>query len=97
MPRNGADGRPRDRGGAAVAVSEDAIETARTRCAREDGLLLCPEGAATLAAMEKAMNDGLVARDAECVLFNCGSGLKYAMPDGAVTLDRHGEVDWGAM
>ena len=43
------------------------------------------------------MNDGLVTRDAECVLFNCGSGLKYAMPDGAVALDRHGEVDWGAM
>ena len=87
----------RESGGAAVAVSEEAIETARTRCAREDGLLLCPEGAATLAAMEKAMGDGLVARDAECVLFNCGSGLKYKMPDGAVALDRHSEVDWGAM
>ncbi|MBO6765374.1 threonine synthase [Maricaulis sp.] len=87
----------RESGGAAVAVSEAAIETARTRCAREDGLLLCPEGAATLAAMEKAMGDGLVARDAECVLFNCGSGLKYKMPDGAVALDRHSEVDWGAM
>ncbi|MDF1769286.1 threonine synthase [Maricaulis sp.] len=85
----------RESGGAALAVSEDAIETARTRCAREDGLLLCPEGAATLAAMEKAMGDGLLERDAECVLFNCGSGLKYAMPDGAKALDRHGDVDWG--
>lgn len=87
----------RESGGAAVAVSEAAIETARTRCARSDGLLLCPEGAATLAAMEKAMNEGLVARDADCVLFNCGSGLKYAMPEGAVVLDRNSEVDWGAM
>jgi threonine synthase len=87
----------RESEGAALAVSEDAIETARTRCAREDGLLLCPEGAATLAAMEKAMGDGLVAREAECVLFNCGSGLKYAMPDGAVALDRHSEVDWEAL
>ncbi|MAC88704.1 threonine synthase [Maricaulis sp.] len=85
----------RESGGAALAVSEDAIEAARTRCAREDGLLLCPEGAATLAAMEKAMGDGLLERDAECVLFNCGSGLKYAMPDGAKALDRHGDVDWG--
>ncbi|WP_417488994.1 threonine synthase [Maricaulis sp.] len=83
--------------GFAIAVSEAAIEAARVRCAREDGLLLCPEGAATLAAMEKAMNDGLIARDADCVLFNCGSGLKYAMPDESKTLDRHGEVDWGAM
>lgn len=87
----------RESGGAALAVSEEAIETARTRCAREDGLLLCPEGAATLAAMEKAMGDGLLERDAECVLFNCGSGLKYKMPDGAVTLDRHGDVDWGSL
>lgn len=87
----------RESEGFAIAVSELAIEAARTRCAREDGLLLCPEGAATLAAMEKAMNDGLIERDADCVLFNCGSGLKYAMPDGSKTLDRHGDVDWGAM
>ena len=87
----------RESGGFAIAVSEAAIETARTRCARQDGLLLCPEGAATLAAMEKSMNDGLIERDAECVLFNCGSGLKYAMPDGSKTLDRHGDVDWGVM
>jgi threonine synthase len=87
----------KESGGFAIAVSEAAIEAARVRCAREDGLLLCPEGAATLAAMEKAMNDGLIERDADCVLFNCGSGLKYAMPDGSRTLDRHGEVDWAAM
>ena len=87
----------RESEGFAIAVSEASIEAARVRCAREDGLLLCPEGAATLAAMEKAMNDGLIERDADCVLFNCGSGLKYAMPDGSKTLDRHSEVDWGAM
>ena len=87
----------RESEGFAIAVSEASIEAARVRCAREDGLLLCPEGAATLAAMEKAMNDGLIERDADCVLFNCGSGLKYAMPDGSKTLDRHAEVDWGAL
>ncbi len=87
----------RESGGFAMTVSEDQIETARTRCAREDGLLLCPEGAATLAAMEKAMAEGRIERDAECVLFNCGSGLKYAMPDTSRTLDRHGEIDWQAL
>jgi len=87
----------RESGGFAIDVSEDQIETARVRCAREDGLLLCPEGAATLAAMEKAMAGGQIERDADCVLFNCGSGLKYAMPDGAKVLDRHGDVDWGAL
>ena len=87
----------RESGGFAIDVSEAQIETARVRCAREDGLLLCPEGAATLAAMEKAMAEGMIERDADCVLFNCGSGLKYAMPDGAKVLDRHGEIDWGAL
>ena len=87
----------RESGGFAMTVSEDQIETARTRCAREDGLLLCPEGAATLAAMEKAMAQGRIERDAECVLFNCGSGLKYAMPDTSRTLDRHAAIDWEAL
>jgi len=87
----------RESGGFAIDVSEDQIETARVRCAREDGLLLCPEGAATLAAMEKAMAEGMVERDATCMLFNCGSGLKYAMPDGAQVLDRHAEINWGAL
>ncbi|MBR9825758.1 MAG: threonine synthase [Alphaproteobacteria bacterium] len=84
-------------GGFAIDVSEAHIEAARTRCAREDGLLLCPEGAATLAAMEKAIADGLIEPDATSMLFNCGSGLKYAMPDAAGTLDRHAEIDWDAL
>ena len=40
-------------GAAALAVSEAEIEAARALCGRADGLLLCPEGAATLAAARK--------------------------------------------
>lgn len=87
----------RESGGFAMAVSEDEIQAARVTCAQQDGLLLCPEGAATLAAMAKAMAEGQIERDAQCVLFNCGSGLKYDMPEGAKPLDRHGEIDWGAL
>ena len=43
-----------------------------------------------------AMARALV-KDADVVLFNCGSGLKYDMPDAAVDLDRHGDVDWEKM
>jgi threonine synthase len=75
-------------GGAALAVSEAEIEEARALCGRSDGLLLCPEGAATLAAARNARAAGLVDADARCVLFNCGSGLKYALPDRARDLDR---------
>ncbi|VXC72620.1 Threonine synthase [Oceanicaulis sp. 350] len=78
----------RQSGGAALSVSETQIENARQQCGRADGLLLCPEGAATLAAAQSALDRGLVERDANMVLFNCGSGLKYALPDHARTLDR---------
>ncbi len=75
-------------GGAALAVSEAEIEEARALCGAADGLLLCPEGAATLAAARNARANGLIEADARCLLFNCGSGLKYALPDRARDLDR---------
>ena len=76
-------------GGSALAVSDAEIDSARQLCGREDGLLLCPEGAATLAACQSALSRGLIEKDAEVVLFNCGSGLKYPLPDLARTLDRN--------
>jgi threonine synthase len=69
----------RDSGGRAIAVSDQAIIDARQRCASADGLLLCPEGAATLAAWEKAVAEGWIGRDQRAVLFNCASGLKYPL------------------
>jgi len=87
----------RQSGGFAIAVDENAIEDARTLCGRKDGLLLCPEGAATLAAYKQAIAEGRLERDATAMLFNCGNGLKYPMPDRAKSLDRHDEVDWGAL
>ena len=83
----------RESGGIAMAVDDDAIEAAVVRCAAEDGLLLCPEGGATLAAYHAARDRGLVGADDNVVLFNCATGLKYPMPDQSKTLDRHGEID----
>ena len=50
-----------------------ATEDARLRAARQDGLLLCPEGAAMLAACEQSLASGLFGRDERVVLFNVGS------------------------
>lgn len=83
----------RESGGAAIAVSDAEIETARTLCGEKDGLLLCPEGAATLAAAQQARADGRLERDARVVLFNCGTGLKYPLPDRSQSVDRHQEID----
>ena len=40
----------RDSGGFAIAVPDEEILTARDEVAQDEGLLLCPEGAATYAA-----------------------------------------------
>jgi len=84
----------RESNGFAIAVEDAAIEAARARCGRAEGLLLGPEGAATLAAYEQARAEGRVDPGERAVLFNCGSGLKYPMPDASVSLGRPDAVDW---
>ncbi len=70
----------RDSGGFAIAVDDAAIAAALAEVAQADGLLLCPEGAATVAAWQAALADGRVGADETVVLFNCASGLKYPLP-----------------
>lgn len=84
-------------GGRALAVGDPAILAAVDAAARKDGLLLCPEGGATLAAYHQAVKDGLVDPDERTVLFNCATGLKYPMPEAPQWLDRHGEIDLSAL
>ena len=87
----------RQSGGRAIAVSEDEIEEARAVCGSQDGVLLCPEGAATLAAARTAIAGGYLAPDADIVLFNCGTGLKYAMPERAARLDLNRPITLDAV
>lgn len=86
----------RESGGFAIAVADDAIQAALDEAAREEGFLLCPEGAATYAAYKQALADGRVGRDERAVLFNCATGLKYPLPPVTRTLDRHRPIDWAA-
>lgn len=83
--------------GFAMAVSDAAILEAVDDAARLDGLLLCPEGGATLAAWRKALAQGLISPDDRAVLFNCATGLKYPMADNSRTLDRHAPIDFAAL
>ena len=84
-------------GGKALAVEDAAIESAVLQAAKQDGLLLCPEGGATLAAYHQALAGGLVAKADRVVLFNCATGLKYPMADDSRTLDRHAPIDFDAL
>lgn len=87
----------RDSGGFAIAVEDDAIIDVQKKIGAQDGLLLCPEGAATAAAYLQALEDGLVQKSDRAILFNCGNGLKYPMPPADAKLDRHKQVDWSAI
>jgi len=87
----------RESGGFAIAVDDDAIVAARDAVAREEGLLLCPEGAATVVAYHQALQDGRVGPNDRCVLFNCATGLKYPLPAAERSLDRHAPIDYRAM
>jgi threonine synthase len=71
----------RESGGAAIAVEEPDILQAVEDAARDDGMLLCPEGGAVLAGWRRALQRGLVARDENVLLFNCANGNKYPLPD----------------
>lgn len=87
----------RESGGRALAVDDDAILRAVDDCAKQDGLLLCPEGGATLAAYRQALAAGLISPDDSAVLFNCATGLKYPMPEAPQTLDRTKPIDFDAL
>jgi threonine synthase len=87
----------RQSGGFAIAVTDEAITAALNEVSRAEGLLLCPEGAATYAAYKQALAEGRVAASDRAVLFNCATGLKYPLPPVRRTLDRHRPIDYAAM
>ena len=84
----------RESGGFAIAVSDQAIAEGWREVAAEEGLLLCPETAATYAAYKQALADGRVSPDDRVVLFNCASGLKYPMPEAGSRLKLGEPVNW---
>ena len=83
----------RESGGFAVAVSDESILAARDRAASESGFLMCPEGAATLAAYLQEVGGGRIRPDESAVLFNCATGLKYPMPRAEARLDCKEPLD----
>ena len=64
-------------GGTAVAVDDEEILHEVRRCAGLEGLFVCPEGAAALAAVRQLRSSGWLDAAEEIVVLNTGSGLKY--------------------
>src|SRR6516164_10221521 len=87
----------RESKGFAIAVADEKISAALNDVAREEGLLLCPEGAATYAAYEQSLADGRVSKTDRVMLFNCATGLKYPLPPVTRTLDRFKPIDYAKL
>ena len=68
----------RKSGGTAVAVSDAEMLDAGARLASEEGIFAAPEGAACVAALEKLLASGFLKQTDRIVLYNTGTGLKYA-------------------
>lgn len=58
-------------------IHDDGILRWMRRSAREEGLLIGPEGAGALAAVETAVSGGRIAQGARVVVVNTSSGLRY--------------------
>ncbi len=84
----------RESGGAAMAVEDAEIMAMRDAIARDEGFLMCPEGAATAVAYKQARQLGLVGGNDRAVLWNCATGLKYPMPQVTQDLDKDQPIDY---
>jgi threonine synthase len=87
----------RESGGYAIAVDDDEIQKSLEDVARHQGVLLCPEGAATHAAWQKSLHEGRIRAGDRVVLFNCASGLKYPLPPADKRLDLNAPIDFAEL
>ena len=67
----------RESGGTAIAVPDSELLAAGIRLAAEEGIFVCPEGGACVAAAERLIHEGFLRHDDQIVIYNTGSGLKY--------------------
>ncbi len=61
-----------------MALTDEEILTSILDWARNEGILLSPEGASVTAAYDKLLASGYLKPTDRVVLFNTGAGLKYA-------------------
>ena len=67
----------RETGGTCIAVEDAGMIAALRRLGHVEGLLICPEGAACIAALPYLLDQGAISRDERVLVLNTGTGLKY--------------------
>ena len=63
--------------GCAISVSDQELLDAEHLLASREGAFICPEGASTLAAAKKLLDQGWIKSDESVLVLNTGTGLKY--------------------
>ena len=63
--------------GIAIAVSDSELIAGAKEISRLEGIFAAPEGGATLAALDKLLENNFIKPEETIVLFNTGSGIKY--------------------
>jgi threonine synthase len=58
-------------------VEDQEMVDAMYELATTEGIIACPEGAATLVGLKKLLEQGFLGADETIVLLNTGSGYKY--------------------
>ena len=87
----------RESEGQARAVEENRLLSWARKAAELEGISVCPEAGAAIAALEDMVADGSVDNDENVVVFNTGAAQKYleVLPTDPPHLDR--PVDWTAL
>ncbi len=83
--------------GFGTLVDDNTVNETRARVCAEEGLHMCPEGAACLVALEMERQIGRVGPDDRVVVFNSASGLKYPMPPMTQRLKKGQDVDYSTL
>ena len=83
--------------GFGTMVDDIAVDEMRARVCAEEGLHMCPEGAACLVALELERQSGRVGPEDRVAVFNTASGLKFPMPPMTRDLDVIDGLDYSAL
>src|SRR5262245_35836008 len=86
-------------GGACVAAREEELLPWMRRASALEGIGLCPESAACLAALAGLVRRGTIRREERVVVCNTGAAQKYVecLPVELPRLARGAEPDWDAL
>ncbi|MDG1873705.1 MAG: threonine synthase [Mariniblastus sp.] len=89
----------RESGGAAIAVEEERLIEFQKKVAKAEGLMICPEAATCVGALEKLVEQQQVSSSDRVVIFNTAAGQKYfgsGKLTGVPEIDLSQPTDWAA-